>query len=95
MPTKTMCPRCLRIGLVRYEYVIRGKHTSLDYYCGGCDYEWSVALHPRMTRRHRHPRRAESPGRESFERLPSRKAHAISFSSCRAISKPSMKPASA
>lgn len=46
MPTKTICPRCQRIGLVRYEYVIRGRHTSLDYYCGGCDYEWSVATSP-------------------------------------------------
>lgn len=36
------CPRCERIGLVRYENVIKGTKTSKLYYCGACDYDWSV-----------------------------------------------------
>ena len=35
------CPRCRREGLVRAETVIKGGTTTLDFYCGACEYAWT------------------------------------------------------
>jgi transposase-like protein len=42
VPHQTPCPQCRRVGLVRFENVIKGTKTSRLYYCGACDHEWSV-----------------------------------------------------
>jgi transposase-like protein len=38
----TKCPRCDSAGLVRFENVIKAGFAERHYYCGGCDYSWTV-----------------------------------------------------
>jgi len=38
----TKCPRCDSAGLVRFENVIKAEAAERHYYCGGCDYSWTV-----------------------------------------------------
>jgi transposase-like protein len=38
----TKCPRCDSAGLVRFENVIKADSAERHYYCGGCDYAWTV-----------------------------------------------------
>jgi hypothetical protein len=42
MPAKTPCPRCNRVGFVRFEHVIRAGTAQLHYYCGSCEHSWAV-----------------------------------------------------
>ena len=46
MPNAKPCPRCAKTGLVRVEYIITGKAASRLFYCGGCEYQWSIADQP-------------------------------------------------
>ena len=46
VPHRMACPRCEQVGLVRVETVIRGTKTSKLYYCGSCDYDWSIEDKP-------------------------------------------------
>ena len=34
---KTPCLLCRRVGLVRFEVVVKGRDTFLTYYCGYCE----------------------------------------------------------
>ena len=43
MPEKTECPRCLKVGFVRYENVIKGGRAERHFYCGFCNHSWAVA----------------------------------------------------
>jgi len=45
MPLQTPCPRCHRIGFVRFEHVIKGGRTERHYYCGGCEHTWAIDDH--------------------------------------------------
>jgi hypothetical protein len=36
----TECPRCLRVGLVRSEHVIKGPVATVLLYCGSCNHTW-------------------------------------------------------
>jgi hypothetical protein len=40
---KTPCLRCGRVGLVRFEVVVKGREISLTYYCGYCEHTWQEA----------------------------------------------------
>jgi transcription elongation factor Elf1 len=40
---KTPCLRCGRVGLVRFEVVVKGRETSLTYDCGYCGHTWQEA----------------------------------------------------
>ena len=42
MPDRTKCPWCDKIGLVRYENVIKGGKAERRFYCGSCNRSWSV-----------------------------------------------------
>ena len=42
MPDKTRCPRCLKVGFVRFENVIRGGMAERHYYCGACNHSWVI-----------------------------------------------------
>jgi transposase-like protein len=42
VPDKTPCPRCEKIGLVRFENVIKAGLAERHYYCGGCNHSWQV-----------------------------------------------------
>ena len=42
MPAHTRCPRCHKIGLVRFETVIRAGVVQRNYYCGACNHSWTV-----------------------------------------------------
>ena len=37
---KTPCLHCSRVGLVRFEVVVKGLQSSLTYYCGYCEKTW-------------------------------------------------------
>ena len=37
---KTPCLHCRRVGLVRFEVVVKGREASLTYYCGYCEKTW-------------------------------------------------------
>ena len=43
VPDKTVCITCRRDGLVRFEVVIKGKESSLSFYCGYCETTWQAA----------------------------------------------------
>jgi hypothetical protein len=55
---KTPCLHCGRVGLVRYEVVVKGRETSLTFYCGYCEKTWQQA-----DRRVNHPARGERSSR--------------------------------
>lgn len=40
------CPRCKRVGLIRFETVIKSATTLRHYYCGGCEHTWSASEGP-------------------------------------------------
>jgi hypothetical protein len=42
MPDRTECRRCKRTGFVRVEHVIKGDKAERQFFCGACDYTWSV-----------------------------------------------------
>ena len=42
MPDKTPCARCLKVGFVRFENVIRGGMAERHYYCGACNHSWAM-----------------------------------------------------
>ena len=39
----TICPRCDKARLVRFENVIHAGRSLRHFYCGGCHYSWAVA----------------------------------------------------
>ena len=43
MPAKTPCSRCLKVGFVRFEHVIRGGLAQRHYYCGACNHSWTIS----------------------------------------------------
>ena len=43
MPARTPCVHCGVTGFVRWEHVIAGTRSSVDYFCGACERSWSVA----------------------------------------------------
>lgn len=43
MPDKTPCSRCLKVGFVRFENVIRGGLAQRHYYCGACNHSWTIS----------------------------------------------------
>ena len=45
MPDRTPCVHCQRVGFVRRERVIKGGLATSAYYCGACEYGWSVRDH--------------------------------------------------
>jgi len=49
VPDKTVCPRCKKVGFVRYETVVARGQTHRAYYCGACDYSWNIAEDGRKT----------------------------------------------
>jgi predicted RNA-binding Zn-ribbon protein involved in translation (DUF1610 family) len=42
MPFQTACPRCGKIGLVRFERIMTGASVTRHYDCGYCDYHWET-----------------------------------------------------
>jgi hypothetical protein len=42
MPAHTPCVKCGVVGFVRLEHVISGGRAVTDYYCGHCQYSWTV-----------------------------------------------------
>ena len=42
MPSTTACVHCGVVGNVRWERVITGPESFVEYYCGRCEYEWRV-----------------------------------------------------
>jgi transposase-like protein len=42
VPDRTECPRCHKVGFVRYEKVIHAGHAERHYYCGSCNHSWIV-----------------------------------------------------
>lgn len=43
VPYQIQCPSCTKAGLVRVEHVIKAGSASRAFYCGGCEYTWSIA----------------------------------------------------
>ena len=43
MPDRTACPRCMKVGFVRHEKVIRAGRAERHYECGHCNHSWAVA----------------------------------------------------
>ena len=41
---KNQCPRCSRRGWVRTETIIKGESTTLELYCGACDFVWRRSI---------------------------------------------------
>ena len=42
MPSTTACVHCGSVGNVRWERVITGAESFIEYYCGRCEHEWRV-----------------------------------------------------
>ena len=42
MPHQTPCPACLKVGFVRFEYVITGAIARKVCSCGVCEYQWEM-----------------------------------------------------
>jgi hypothetical protein len=40
---KTACVHCGRVGLVRFEVVIKGRDAALTFDCGYCEKTWQEA----------------------------------------------------
>jgi len=40
---KTTCLYCGRVGLVRFEVVVKGHDAALTFYCGYCERTWQEA----------------------------------------------------
>jgi hypothetical protein len=40
MPSTTRCVHCGVVGYVRWERVIKGTVTVIEYYCGNCEHVW-------------------------------------------------------
>ena len=40
MPSVTRCVHCGVVGYVRWERVITGTLTVVEYYCGNCEHVW-------------------------------------------------------
>jgi hypothetical protein len=40
VPYRTPCPRCTKVGFVRFETVLARGLTHRDYYCGACHHSW-------------------------------------------------------
>jgi hypothetical protein len=62
MPDRIPCVSCQRIGLVRFERVIRGDHAIKSFRCFACNQSWEVAEavetdHRRLPSKRRRPRR--------------------------------------
>jgi len=55
---KTPCLHCRRVGLVRFEVVVKGREAVLTFYCGYCERTWQQA-----DRRVNRPARDERSGR--------------------------------
>jgi hypothetical protein len=47
---KTPCLHCGRVGLIRYEVVVKGWETSLTFYCGYCEKTWQQADRRKVNR---------------------------------------------
>ena len=39
----TICPKCKKVGFVRFETVLARGSVHREYYCGACDYAWRLA----------------------------------------------------
>ena len=55
MPDRTECPRCRKVGFVRYENVVKGGNAARHFYCGSCNYSWSIADEGDARQNHGHP----------------------------------------
>jgi hypothetical protein len=42
MPDRTECRRCKKTGFVRVERVIKGNKAERQFFCGACEYTWTV-----------------------------------------------------
>lgn len=42
MPSTITCPRCHRVGFVRYETVVKGNRAHVAFVCGHCHHQWDV-----------------------------------------------------
>jgi hypothetical protein len=51
---KTPCLQCGRVGLIRFEVVVKGRETSLTYYCGYCEHIWQAKDRRIMETNRRH-----------------------------------------
>jgi hypothetical protein len=40
------CPKCRKTDYLRFERVIRANDQTDAYYCGRCDFEWTVVKKP-------------------------------------------------
>jgi transposase-like protein len=54
VPDKTACPRCGKVGLVRFENVIRAGLSERHYYCGSCNHSWAVSESGNAKENHGH-----------------------------------------
>jgi len=42
VPDRTRCPRCQKVGLVRFEHIVRGTNAERVFSCGACDHSWVI-----------------------------------------------------